>query len=431
VSGRQAAPWKLREGGPALNAMWWARRNPSCRSATLGGRCLCLFFERIALYPSACVAAGRYLQANRLSGQLPGSWGSNGSWPLLSYLYLSNNMLGGGYCSASAATRPAALLDCTASPLPCCPAACVSMTSAASAVPSPPAGTLLPEWGQPGSFSSLRVLHLNDSQLTGGCLPACLHKSGCGGCQAAAFRPLALAHNTACLSCLAAQAPCLLSGATAGCQRWRQCEWPLLAAAASSIQLMPLATPRCLHSTLPVTHARKACHAHACRFLERNSLSRTVPPQWANLSSLSRLTLRPGNAKLCGPLPAGLPFAICTDEDISCLKDRPTLLEGSCAAAAGGGAAPRPSPAPPDSGGGGVSAVAIAVPVAVGAALLAAAAGCCAWAAVRRRRRQRRQQEDEELRAAARARSMAVSWEAGEQAGGGSCATGRQGGVTC
>lgn len=175
---------------------------------------------------------------------------------------------------------------------------------------------------------------------------------------------------------------------------------------------MPLAAPRCLHSTLPVTHARKACHAHACRFLERNSLSGTVPPQWANLSSLSRLTLRPGNAKLCGPLPAGLPFVICTDEDISCLKDRPTLLEGSCAAATGGGAAPRPSPAPPDSGGGGVSAVAIAVPVAVGAALLAAAAGCCAWAAVRRRRRQRWQQEDEELRAAARARSMAVSWEA-------------------
>lgn len=41
----------------------------------------------------------RFLQQNRLSGQLPGSWGYNGSWPQMRYFYLDNNPIGGGCAS--------------------------------------------------------------------------------------------------------------------------------------------------------------------------------------------------------------------------------------------------------------------------------------------------------------------------------------------
>ena len=48
---------------------------------------------------SHSLAHRRFLQRNRLSGQLPVSWGSNGSWPQMRYFYLDNNPIGGGCAS--------------------------------------------------------------------------------------------------------------------------------------------------------------------------------------------------------------------------------------------------------------------------------------------------------------------------------------------
>lgn len=105
----------------------------------------------------------RYLQRNRLSGQLPGSWGSNSSWPLLRFLYLDDNPLGGEAMLkfSLGLTRP--LHRWALAARRCC---------GPSSPSTPPlgAGTLPPEWGFPGSFPSLRVLGLNSTQITGDCL---------------------------------------------------------------------------------------------------------------------------------------------------------------------------------------------------------------------------------------------------------------------
>lgn len=145
-----------------------------------------------------------------------------------------------------------------------------------------------------------------------------------------------------------------------------------------------------------------------CSWLERNNLTGGVPASWAALTSLRRLVLRPGNPELCGPVPPGLPFSICTDADVSCIRQKTDLMEDRCQAGvppaapapapAGGGAGPASAPpsatapgTPPttgsSAGGGGVSAAAIAAPVAVGVAMLAAVlAGL--YVAGRRRKRQ-------------------------------------------
>ena len=65
----------------------WLVRGISC-TAPPHARPLCTLFL-------VC----RFLQQNRLSGQLPGAWGNNGSWPQLRYFYLDNNPLGGACTS--------------------------------------------------------------------------------------------------------------------------------------------------------------------------------------------------------------------------------------------------------------------------------------------------------------------------------------------
>lgn len=51
--------------------------------------------DPLPCYPHACTHTRRFMQQNRLSGQLPGAWGANGSWSQMRYLNLDNNPLGG------------------------------------------------------------------------------------------------------------------------------------------------------------------------------------------------------------------------------------------------------------------------------------------------------------------------------------------------
>ena len=184
------------------------------------------------------------------------------------------------------------------------------------------------------------------------------------------------------------------AGCTAGARLWHAFKALRLLASSPHSRVDPIRP-----------HPAKACCLHnppPHSLLQRNNLTGAIPASWTQLSSLRRLVVRPGNPQLCGPIPAGVPFSVCTDEDVSCARQQPRLLEGPCAVApapAPGAAEPAAAPpapgAPPEQGaeppppsGGGVNAAAIAAPVAVGVALLAAA-GLGMYAAGRRRKRRR------------------------------------------
>jgi hypothetical protein len=60
-----------------------------------------------------------------------------------------------------------------------------------------------------------------------------------------------------------------------------------------------------------------------------NNLSGPIPTTFANFSNLQRLVIKPGNPYLCGPIPPNLPFQLCNDLDLSCLKI-PVVLRPVC-----------------------------------------------------------------------------------------------------
>eukprot|EP00887_Chlorella_sp_A99_P003887 scaffold11.g3887.t1 len=76
-------------------------------------------------------------------------------------------------------------------------------------------------------------------------------------------------------------------------------------------------------------------------FLSGNSLGGTLPPDgtipstWAAFPSLQRAIVRPGNAYLCAPIPPGLPFALCREDEPSCLRWQVTLTMPPCQAVPG------------------------------------------------------------------------------------------------
>lgn len=45
-------------------------------------------------------------------------------------------------------------------------------------------------------------------------------------------------------------------------------------------------------------------------WVDANDLSGTIPASWANLPQLEQLYVKPGNPRLCGPLPPGIKFKV-------------------------------------------------------------------------------------------------------------------------
>ena len=128
--------------------------------------------------------------------------------------------------------------------------------------------------------------------------------------------------------------------------------------------------PKPLHAPAhPPTHLPRSA-------LQGNALTGTIPGAWANLTSLRRLVLQPGNAALCPLAPAGTTFKVCDQSDVLCVPGSLPYDPSICQAV------PQP-----DSGGSSFPVVAVAVPCAV---VGAAALGAAAW--WWRRRRQRRQE---------------------------------------
>ncbi|PRW21099.1 serine threonine- kinase [Chlorella sorokiniana] len=108
--------------------------------------------------------------------------------------------------------------------------------------------------------------------------------------------------------------------------------------------------------------------------LSNNSLQGSIPATWADMPSLRRIDLQPGNPAACPQAPAGSSFKVCSEGDVLCVSQLPyndSLCQGS--------------PYPPDDGGGSSFPVAaVAVPVAVVGAAVVATWAYWLW---RRRRR--------------------------------------------
>ncbi|KAL4437441.1 hypothetical protein ABPG75_004580 [Micractinium tetrahymenae] len=326
-----------------------------------------------------------YLNDNQFTGSLPSSWGAPGSFPQLSLLRLDDNRLTGGLPGSwggNASLPNLLVLRLFSNDL---------------------GGPLPTTWGSPGAFPRLQSLALQNNSLTGG-VPSSWWDPG----AMVALTELTLQDNR-----LEGQLPAswgnpaswprmryfqLNGNPLAGTlpPEWgQQGSWP-------SLKILGLNSTR-LTGPLPPEWGSAGAFKSADAFLlQRNNLTGAIPASWAQLRSLRRLVVRPGNPQLCGPIPPGLPFSVCTDEDVSCVREQPTLLDGECQVVPAPGAAvpptvspaavpPQPAaPAAPPSGssGGGVHAAEIAAPVAVGTALLAAA-GLAVFAAGRRRKRRR------------------------------------------
>jgi hypothetical protein len=110
--------------------------------------------------------------------------------------------------------------------------------------------------------------------------------------------------------------------------------------------------PCCLDLCLP-----------ACRTVTGNNLSGSVPDSWAQLASLDRITMQPGNPDMCTGLPPDAVFKLCKAGDQLCL-DQPVSNSSNCA--------PPPPPAPASASSFPVVAVAVPVTMVVLAAIVAA-----------------------------------------------------------
>ncbi len=80
-----------------------------------------------------------------------------------------------------------------------------------------------------------------------------------------------------------------------------------------------------------------------CRYLDGNDLNGTIPASWASLPSVEHIYVKPGNPRLCGPIPAGLERKLCDASQPDCLQrarlDGPLCPPLPLDAAAGGASA--------------------------------------------------------------------------------------------
>lgn len=100
-----------------------------------------------------------------------------------------------------------------------------------------------------------------------------------------------------------------------------------------------------------------------------------MPASWAQLASLEKITMQPGNPDMCTGLPADATFELCKAGDQLCL-DQPVSNSTNCQAP--------PPPLPPPGSSSGFPVAAVAVPVSVAAVAAIVAAGLL-WRRQRRR----------------------------------------------
>ena len=153
----------------------------------------------------------------------------------------------------------------------------------------------------------------------------------------------------------------------------------------------------CQASLPPPTPTTPSTHTHPCSDISSNNITGTIPATWAQLGSLEKIILQPGNPALCPDAPANATFKLCdVTDDVLCITplslDAPACNDNGGGTGGGGGGSNGG-----DSGSGGSSfpVAAVAVPVAVVAAA-ALAGGLLLWRR-QKRRQQVQQQQDKTL----------------------------------
>ncbi|KAI7837019.1 hypothetical protein COHA_009097 [Chlorella ohadii] len=320
------------------------------------------------------------LDRNNITGTLPEIWGAAQAMTLLQELYLQNNSLTGGLPLQWGGPQGMARMRFF------------------FAANNPLGGTLPPTWGINGSFPEMKTLDLNNTKLTGTLPPEWGNIDAMPALDALRIERNDLSGSIPQVSMQLFLSP--LSATPFGNTRTAPHRWPWCAARLESCPVDQLCFPK---------------------------------QDWTGFETLSRLVIKPGNPRLCGPAPQGLGFSLCDDRDLTCLRI-PINLSSTCepvqaaarppaeemlaealrsppAGGGGGGAAaaapvlaPAPAGGAPASGepsgssssgssGGGTNVGAIVGGVVGGVAAVAIAGALLAFVLGRRRREQRRRQE--------------------------------------
>ncbi|KAI3429894.1 hypothetical protein D9Q98_010205 [Chlorella vulgaris] len=224
------------------------------------------------------------LQGNRFYGTLPRRWGEIDMWPSLHNLYVNGNNLSGVLPDwGTPGTFP--------------------QLSTLGLDSNRLNGTLPTIWGSPRAMTYLRELYLQDNLMSGG-LPASWGTPN--GMPSLGF--FSAGNNPL--------------GGTLPAEWGQNASFPQL-------KTLDLNNSR-LFGTLPPSWGDPSAMTQldALR-IERNDLSGSIPAAWQAHTNLSRLVLAPGNPRLCGPIPPNLPFSLCDDTDLTCLRV-PVNLNTSC-----------------------------------------------------------------------------------------------------
>eukprot|EP00887_Chlorella_sp_A99_P005875 scaffold1.g5875.t1 len=272
------------------------------------------------------------LNRNRLNGSIPQGWVTSWAFPSL----VGGNLLSGSVPAAwSAADSPlprTVVLNLSSNrfngTLPERMYGLLAMKIATLANNSF-SGPIPPTWGVSADENStgritLQELYLGGNQLTGG-LPAAWSR------RFDSLQRLSLADMPG------------VGGTLPGA-------W-LSESAFPSLQTLVLSDLG-LRGTLPEWGGAGALPTLRELHLQTNNLTGSIPPSWAQLPSLQRVYLQPGNPGLCAAPPAGATFLLCVAGDPICHSPVDT---SACGSSVGGGSG----------GGGGFPVAAVAAPVAV------------------------------------------------------------------
>jgi hypothetical protein len=278
------------------------------------------------------------LEGQAFHGPLPQQWFEPDSWPSLQNLFLSSNPIGGTLPES----QPGSLRSLTqlrinncgiTGPLPESwgrDETSMRRLNVLRAANNSFNGTLPQEWGTAAAFPELTTLDLSENQLSGVLPPLWgnpkaalllqeihLHSNQFTGGLPPGFgipdalislRYLDLARNP-----LGGEIP----------PEWDQINsfTELKSLDLNDTKLSGL-LPRELPSAFPQLQVLQ---------LANNNFSGPIPPSLANsTSNLQRVVLKPGNDLLCGPVP-DLPFQLCDDRDLTCLR-LPVKLLPECPA---------------------------------------------------------------------------------------------------
>ncbi|KAG7667074.1 putative serine/threonine-protein kinase [Nannochloris sp. 'desiccata'] len=278
------------------------------------------------------------LEGQQFQGPLPQQWFEPDAWPQLINMFLSGNPIGG----TLPASQPGSLRALTqlrinecgiAGPLPeswGTDETSMRRLSVLRASKNRFNGTLPQEWGTSAAFPELTTLDLSENQLSG-VLPNLWSNPKAAlllqiiflhGNQFTGGLPPGFGDPDALMSLRYLD----LGGNPLGGEippEWGQ---PTSFPELRSLDLNDTGISGLIPRDIP-----RAYPQLQSLILAYNNLSGPIPPSLASATTLRRVVIKPGNDFLCGPVPENLPFQLCDDRDLTCLR-LPVELLAECPA---------------------------------------------------------------------------------------------------